>query len=285
MWWITPTTEGEPECELLGPFALIVQGSMGLIAVLSLVYKRNQENPRRPWWIWFFDVSKQIVGSAGLHMLNLLMSIIFSQSGLPELDDNPCTWYFLNILVDTTLGVPVLWFFLFILHTTAFRLGVKDILSGEYGEPPKWSAFLKQAVLYLIAMCLMKCVLYLFFWWMPFIDDLGQFLISWTGFDARVQVIFVMLVFPLIMNTIQYYLIDSIIQSPAYEKVNSEPDFEENSNSNRRTVYGAITPESSQEHLNRTNSSSSSSSSTLRESEEQLKALLDKGSQIDIPKF
>uniref|UniRef100_A0A060T2D2 ARAD1C27874p n=1 Tax=Blastobotrys adeninivorans TaxID=409370 RepID=A0A060T2D2_BLAAD len=206
----------EPRCELLGPFALVVQGSLGLIAVLSLVVKRNYEHPPRPWWIWFFDVLKQVIGAGCLHFLNLLQSIIFSNSGEPDLDKNPCTWYFLNVLLDTTIGVPVLWFFLYFVHSAAYRFGVRQIVSGQYGHPPKWIPFFKQALLYLVALVSMKLLLYLFVWWMPMIDDLGNFLISWSNFDARVQVAFVVLIFPLIMNTLQYYLVDSIIQSPEY---------------------------------------------------------------------
>jgi hypothetical protein len=195
--WISPVGSYEDgSCQLLGPFALIVQVSMGLLAVLSLVIKRNREHPRRPWWIWFFDVSKQVIGAAGLHFLNLLASIIFSNSEEPGMDDNPCNWYFLNILLDTTIGIPTLWFFLYLVHTACFRMGLKGIVSGQYGHPPQWTAFFKQVALYMMALVGMKIVLYLFVWWTPFMDDLGAFLISWTRFDPRVQVGFVMMVFP-----------------------------------------------------------------------------------------
>lgn len=39
-------------CRLLGPTALIVQGLMGILVILSLIWKRNHESPRRPWRIW-----------------------------------------------------------------------------------------------------------------------------------------------------------------------------------------------------------------------------------------
>lgn len=31
----------------------IVQGLMGVLVILSLVYKRHRESPKRPWRIWF----------------------------------------------------------------------------------------------------------------------------------------------------------------------------------------------------------------------------------------
>src|SRR2546423_14863014 len=64
------------ECKLLGPFAILIQGSLGLLALLALVYKRWRERPQRPVKIWAFDASKQVVGSALLHLANLFMSML-----------------------------------------------------------------------------------------------------------------------------------------------------------------------------------------------------------------
>lgn len=46
-------------CRLLGPVALVVQAVMGIIVVLSLVYKRHREKPPRPWRIWYVLVSSR----------------------------------------------------------------------------------------------------------------------------------------------------------------------------------------------------------------------------------
>jgi|ERR1700722_13340066 len=91
---------------------------MGLLAILSLVYKRQREKPKRIWKIWYtlvplivqlffsqsvcrvFDVSKQIVGQLFVHGVNLLISDLVSHHSL----SNACVSYFLNILLDTTLG-------------------------------------------------------------------------------------------------------------------------------------------------------------------------------------
>ena len=105
------------ECRLLGPFALVVQACLGVLALSSLVFKRWRERPRRPFRIWFFDVSKQVVGTMLLHVLNLLMSIISAQDfelahKAQELsvslqstvarEVNPCSWYLINIAIDVS---------------------------------------------------------------------------------------------------------------------------------------------------------------------------------------
>jgi hypothetical protein len=93
----------EGKCELLGGFAIIVQGALGGLALLSLVFKRWRERPQRPLKIWGFDVSKQVVGAILIHMANLLLSMISSgdlQSGPSNADLNPCSFYLLNLAID-----------------------------------------------------------------------------------------------------------------------------------------------------------------------------------------
>lgn len=97
--------EGNGECRLLGPFSLLVQAALGALALLSLVYKRWKERPQRPVKVWAFDVSKQVFGSAMLHLANLLMSMF--SAGHFEITStytpNPCSFYLLNLGIDVSL--------------------------------------------------------------------------------------------------------------------------------------------------------------------------------------
>jgi hypothetical protein len=112
--------EDDGECHLLGPFAIFVQAALGLLAILSLVWKRYRETPRRPVKIWAFDASKQVVGSALLHLANLFMSMLSSgsfdvKSTVPpsgatfkgdseheQTSPNPCSFYLLNLAIDVS---------------------------------------------------------------------------------------------------------------------------------------------------------------------------------------
>ncbi|KAA8649990.1 uncharacterized protein ATNIH1004_002670 [Aspergillus tanneri] len=150
------------ECRLLGPFSLLVQAALGALALLSLVYKRWRERPQRPVKVWAFDVSKQVFGSAMLHLANLLMSM-FSAGQLEITSDykpNPCSFYLLNLGIDTTL--------------------------------------------------------------VPFIVKVGDWALRWTEGNAAVQIFFVMLLFPVIMNAIQYYIIDTFIKKPSHQLLEEE---------------------------------------------------------------
>jgi hypothetical protein len=55
------------------------------------------------------------------------------------------------------------------------------------------------------------CVLVLFLM-LPWISRVGDWALGWTEGNERLQIIFVMMLFPLIMNAMQYYIIDSFIK-------------------------------------------------------------------------
>ncbi|KAJ2959097.1 hypothetical protein NQZ79_g5388 [Umbelopsis isabellina] len=128
-------------CKLLDSFAIVIQLSLAAIAFSTLIIKRQRENPQRPLRIWSLDVSKQVVGGIVIHSLNLLVSYI---SGTNESDpSNPCVWYFLNIFVDTTVGVGILWAILIGFKRLAHRLKLQGVDSGVYGDPPLINQLIK----------------------------------------------------------------------------------------------------------------------------------------------
>ena len=100
------------ECELLGPFSIVIQAALGGLALLSLVFKRWRERPQRPLKIWGFDVSKQVVGSVLLHLANLAMSMFSSgqltvtPATVGDYTANPCSFYLLNLAIDVSRTCP-----------------------------------------------------------------------------------------------------------------------------------------------------------------------------------
>ncbi|KAF8607719.1 hypothetical protein BDV93DRAFT_519738, partial [Ceratobasidium sp. AG-I] len=222
-----PDTDVE-SCRLLGPTALVVQGLMGILVILSLVWKRNHESPMRPWRIWTFDVSKQIVGQIVVHLSNVFISDLVAHHS----SNNPCTLYFLNVLVDTTVGVALIYAFLHAatwLLTTKMQL--KGFRSGDYGGvPPSKIYWMRQATVYIGALLFMKlAVVGLFALW-PGLFRVGDWLLSWTGGNSALQVIVVMGLFPIVMNILQFWLIDSIVKLKEKNPilpVSATPDHEE----------------------------------------------------------
>lgn len=67
----------------------------------------------------------------------------------------------------------------------------------------------------------MKICVLIIFLIIPWISRVGDWALRWTEGNERVQIVFVMMLFPLIMNAIQYYIIDSFIKlkEPGHESL------------------------------------------------------------------
>lgn len=61
----------------------------------------------------------------------------------------------------------------------------------------------------------MKTCVFIIFELLPWIVQVGDWALRWTEGNEAIQIAFVMLIFPLIMNGLQYYIIDSFIKGKA----------------------------------------------------------------------
>jgi hypothetical protein len=104
----------------------------------------------------------------------------------------------------------------------------ESIESGNYGSPPRAWWWFKQSLIYFLGLMGMKICVLIIFLVLPWISRIGDWALRWTEGDAALQVIFVMLVFPVIMNATQYYIIDSFIkkqsQEQEHERIPEEDD-------------------------------------------------------------
>lgn len=130
----------------------------------------------------------------------------------------------LRLLVDlasftdrsqTTIGIPVLWILLKVLHSAFMRTPLatppESIKSGHYGEPPQTAWWLKQSLIYFIGLVGMKLFVFFLFQAMPFLPWIGDWALRWTNGNEALEITFVMFIFPLCMNAIQYWIIDNLI--------------------------------------------------------------------------
>lgn len=159
-----------------------------------------------------------------IHSLNVVAAVFFGVKPEEGQKSNPCVWYvliifalcvcvplergfffwvlmmtlryFLNIFVDTTLGIGILWCILTGFKFLVLRLQLTGFQSGVYGEPPlveqlkKWS---KQLIVYIVSLILMKVIVVGLFHLCPWIEDFGDWVLQWTVGNYKLQVVFVML--------------------------------------------------------------------------------------------
>ncbi|XP_035824364.1 store-operated calcium entry regulator STIMATE [Aplysia californica] len=190
--------------DLRGVLGLFVQALLALLAFTSLIVKRYCEpkHSRRPWMIWFFDTSKQGVGAAVLHFANLFLSDVFK--------GDPCTWYFISFLLDSTVGLLVIYLGLKMSQMASHRYGWKTLYFGEYGDPPKCNAWVGQCALYILVMIIEKLlmtILVLFKFWMK----VRQFIMSPIT-DPQLEIVLVMFIVPLIVNAIVFWVVDNFLK-------------------------------------------------------------------------
>lgn len=85
----------------------------------------------------------------------------------------------------------------------------------------------------------MKICVFIFFSLCPWIVAVGDWALRWTEGNEKVQVFFVMLFFPLVMNALQYYIIDGFIknqQPDDHEQVPSDGGDHDDENEERRRL-------------------------------------------------
>lgn len=232
------TNEGDGKCELIGTFSLITQAFLGLLCLSSLIIKRSYEYPvRRTWPVWLFDVLKQLIGALGVHVFNVLLSIIKTTpdigsegSDTPPPDagmDDPCDWYFLNIVLDCTIGVYILYLVFKAMNKVCTQyLHITQIESGQYGPDannPSTRAFLKQLAVYFTSLMITKFLLYgivecfetQLLWFTSHV------LLIWLDvYPDEFEIFIVMFVVPIFMNCLQLILIDNFIQNQIWSSAN-----------------------------------------------------------------
>ena len=95
--------------------------------------------------------------------------------------------------------------------------GLQDFDSGYYGDPPRVSAWIRQGSLFLLSLILMKVYVISLLALFPFTYSFGGWILSplepkdQSG-SRDLEIVFVMFVFPLIMNVIQAWSLDTIIK-------------------------------------------------------------------------
>ncbi len=118
--------------------------------------------------------------------------------------------------METTVGIPILLILLKIVTGlvayTSWGNPRESIQSGNYGHPPNVYWWIKQSVIYFCGLFGMKICVLIMFLMLPWISRIGDWALKWTEGNERLQIVFVMMLFPLIMNALQYYIIDSFIK-------------------------------------------------------------------------
>lgn len=199
------------DCKLLGNwYSYLIQFSLGIVAFGSLYVKRKYENPKRPKKIWILDISKQIIGGLFAHLCNMLIAYILG-------NNNPCLWYFINYFIDVFVGVILCYYMLKIVNQVANKYPKYNIYeTGLYYSPQHTiqEVFIKQLLLWIFIIFVTKLILFttIILPCKNQLYNLGNAILAPVSNNSNLELFVIMILFPLIMNIIQYWIQDNILK-------------------------------------------------------------------------
>ena len=125
---MSESEEGE-SCSMTGLLGILIQLGLGVLSFSVLIIKRVREKPQRPWKIWVFDTSKQLVSQLLAHFFNLTISIALSYN---DDSSDECLWYFMTNILDNTLGVLICVICLRAIEWSLLKRNRLQYISGNY---------------------------------------------------------------------------------------------------------------------------------------------------------
>jgi len=240
---LNETSSSESKCEMFGGFGFLIQAILGAAAFSILIVKRYVEKPRRPWKIWFYDVAKQIISSLVLHLFNLIISAVLSND---ENDADACVWYFVTVVLDCTLGAFLSYIFMWLVDGIVSSSELEILKTGFYYEEYmegnkkcyklKWKKYGAQLGVWLVITLMVKLILLIMLKICKlFLVNLGGFFLSPFS-NAKVRLVMVMIIFPVILNALYFWVVDNILKLKESDKddvkLNGQKKGEKSDNNN-----------------------------------------------------
>ena len=195
-------------CQLLGgALAWLVQISLGIGALGFLSIKYYCEKNRRPYKIWLFDVSKQVIGICIAHLWNMLFAYLLAQHG------DQCETYFMNYIIDNTIGIVMNCGLIYVLNKVIKKYDWIYLETGKYLRDNEVKAWSLQLLVWLFIITIVKFVLFV-----AFIYPLRDILIIWGNWilspvdNDNLELIIVMVLVPLVCNISQFLIQDKFLK-------------------------------------------------------------------------
>ena len=197
-------------------FTIFVQILLGFAALAALYIKRLREVPRRTFSTWFLDISKQGFGACYAHVLNMVIASIITQiTNAETILKDQCAWYAISYLIDTTLGLVLAILLLRLLdHIAKERDWMSLRHSGVYTGPTAMTHWAHQVCAWMIILTIVKIIIFGFM--VVFSNALawvGSILFAPLQGNIRFELVFVMILFPGLLNLIYFWIADSYLKA------------------------------------------------------------------------
>jgi len=203
----------EEGCKVLSGFSgIAVQGLLFTVCVSCLLLKWWLEQPRRKLLVFFLDGSKQILGAGVIHILNLISAKAFTAQHSAA---DECAWYWVNIMMDTTVGVGICWIMLKVSERVfGYNSGYygKEVAGIDWEGEPDYGKWLKQVGMWCVVVAKMKMtVAVAMYTFAPMWESISIACTYWITTDTK-RLMFVMILTPVCMNMFQFLVTDSFLK-------------------------------------------------------------------------
>lgn len=201
-------------------FTSFVQIILAVLALASLYVKRLHEVPRRKFMTWWLDISKQGFGAVYSHMANMVVAALVAgyTRGNYELQDQ-CAWYGINFLIDTTVGLFFSVLMLDFLTTMAKKNNWETLKNcGVYEGKNGMRSWYHQLITWMIILTITKFILVFILWaFYPILARIGDFMFSPLQDNIKFELLFVMILFPGILNFFYFWVADHYLKADPEE--------------------------------------------------------------------
>lgn len=205
------------QCKVLaGTVGKLMQGLLFVCCVAALVFKYRRESGDRSPQEFVMDSSKQLIGAGWIHVLNIGFS-----KGLEShfQTGDECQWYWLNIVLDCTLGVAVE-YVLMLAMTSCIQKScpsqAEDFETGDYKNADgavQPGRYVKQLLLWLVIVSLMKLSMGLIMsTGHAILLGITKALLAPVASNATLELFTVMILTPICMNVFQFWMVDNFIK-------------------------------------------------------------------------
>lgn len=145
--------------------------------------------------------------------MNMMASLVLSQRE----EGNPCMWYFITLIMDTTFGVIFAYTLLKIIEKVSRDNGWSKAISGNYSEDTDeeidLGAWSLQLMIWVSIVAFVKWLLLIaIIYFHLFFTEIGKRMLEPFADDPRLELVFVMIIVPTVMNILQFWVQDNFLK-------------------------------------------------------------------------
>lgn len=146
--------------------------------------------------------------------MNIMGALILSQ----RQEGNPCMWYFITLMMDTTIGVLIAYSFIRLSEKISRNYGWTKAISGNYSEDTDeeidLAAWALQLMIWVSIVAMTKWFLLMVIThFSEFYMEIGKRALTPFSDNPKFELVFVMVLVPAVMNIFQFWVQDNFLKA------------------------------------------------------------------------